>query len=225
MPKYAMTSSDSDSETDGHRSAPVRLFHRERSLHSVFGGGRAADLLLWRKRNISAAILMGITVIWFLFEVFEYQFLPLLCHLSITLMLITFIWSNGAVLFNRSPPRIPEMILSESTFKKVASAVHTNLNYFINTIYDIACGKDLKFFLLAIVSLWILSVFGAYFSTLNLIYIGFLCVGTIPALYDRYQDEVDYVASKWNKDMRKVYRRFDSRVLRRIPRGPVKHKK
>ncbi|KAI3935544.1 hypothetical protein MKW92_052776 [Papaver armeniacum] len=192
MPKYAVTSSDSDSETDGHRSAPVRLFHRERSLHSVFGGGRAADLLLWRKRNISAAILMGITVIWFLFE---------------------------------EPPRIPEMIVSESTFKKVASAVHTNLNYFINTIYDIACGKDLQFFLLAIVSLWILSVFGAYFSTLNLIYIGFLCIGTIPALYDRYQDEVDYVASKWNKDMRKVYRRFDSRVLRRIPRGPVKHKK
>ncbi|OVA14260.1 Reticulon [Macleaya cordata] len=216
MPRYL---SDSDSD---HNQHPVRLFGRKRPLHAVFGGGRVADVLLWRKKNISAAILIGITIIWFLFEVVEYNFLTLLCHASITTMLVVFIWSNGAALFDRTPPKIPEIILSESAFKKAASTFHSKLYLLFTTIYDIACGKDLKFFILAIAFLWVLSVIGTQISTLNLVYIGLLCIGTLPALYDRYEHEVDYLASRWNRDLRKQYRKFDSKVLRKIPRGPVK---
>ncbi|KAF6145880.1 hypothetical protein GIB67_028875 [Kingdonia uniflora] len=220
MPIYS-----SDSDSYDVSSSSTRLFQRERPLHSILGGGRVADVLLWRKKNVSAAILLGLTVIWCLFEVFEYQFLTLLCHIAITVLLFIFIWTNGASLLNRSPPKIPEIILSASAFKQVAVTFHAELNRSLIVLYDIACGKDLTLFLLAIASLWILSVVGTYFSSLNLMYLGFVAIGTIPALYERYEHEVDYLAGKSNRDLRKLYKKFDSKVLNKIPRGPIKQKK
>ncbi|KAF8390095.1 hypothetical protein HHK36_024617 [Tetracentron sinense] len=213
------------SDSDDHRTPPVKMFGRQRPLHAVFGGGRVADVLLWRNKNLSAAILIGAALIWFLFEVVEYTFLTLLCHISITTMLVVFIWSNGAELFNWSHPKIPEIILSQSAFQEVATTFHVKLNQFLLILYDIACGKDLTLFLLAIASLWILSVIGTYFSSLNLLYFGFVGIAILPVLYERYENHVDYLASKGNRDMKKLYKKFDSKVLNKIPRGPVKEKK
>lgn len=111
-----------------------------------------------------------------------------------------------------------------------------------------------------IVTLWIFSVLGKYFSTLNLLYIGkplkrtktrklvisypwllsvtnfinqcfnmlskgFLCLETMPALYVKYKDEIDYLASRVSRDARKMLKKLDSRVLYKIPRGPVKERR
>lgn len=59
-----------------------------------------ADVLLWRDRKVSSAIMAAVTVAWFLFEVVEYNFITLLCHIFITSMLVVFIWSTAADLFN-----------------------------------------------------------------------------------------------------------------------------
>ena len=48
---------------------------------------------------------------------------------------------------------------------------------------------------------------------------------TLPYLYTRYEGEVDYHAGQMTRKMSKMYKRFDSRVLNKIPRGPVKDKK
>lgn len=55
--------------------------------------------------------------------------------------------------------------------------------------------------------------------------IGFMCLATLPALYERYQNEVDYLVSQGNQDMKKLYKKFDTEVLNKIPRGPVKQRK
>lgn len=55
-----------------------------------------ADILLWRSKYLPAGILAGATTIWFLFEVVEYPFLTLMCHISIIAMLVVFVWSNVA---------------------------------------------------------------------------------------------------------------------------------
>ncbi|XP_059434857.1 reticulon-like protein B14 [Corylus avellana] len=198
-----------------------RLFGRERSLHNILGGGKVADILLWKNTKLSAAILAGFTTIWLLFEVAEYQLVTLLCHLLIITMLIIFIWSKAAGLIDRSPPNIQEIRLSESTCRHL----FTNVNWFLFKFYEISSGKDLKHFFLAVSCLWMLSVAGTYFSSLNLSYIAFLCIQTLPVLYERYEKEVDYLATKGNQDVKKWYRKFDSNVLNKIPRGPVKEKK
>ncbi|KAG9450522.1 hypothetical protein H6P81_010487 [Aristolochia fimbriata] len=220
MPSFY--ASDSDDEPS---RVPTKLFGRQRHLHAVFGGGRVADVILWRNKNLSAAILIGFTMLWFLFEVVEYPFITLLCHISITAMLLVFIWSNGAALFDRSPPRIPEMILSESAFREVSLVVRAELNRFLSSLNDISSGKDLSLFILSIFVLWMLSVVGSYFSSLSILYMCYLSLQILPALYERYENEVDYLASKGSRDIRKMFKRFDSKVLNKIPRGPVKEKK
>ncbi|KAL0446846.1 UNVERIFIED_CONTAM: Reticulon-like protein B14 [Sesamum latifolium] len=101
----------------------------------------------------------------------------------------------------------------------------TKFNRILLKFYDVSSGRDLKTFILAIAFLWILSGIGNYFSSLNLLYTGFLCLITLPALYERYQDEVDYLAGKGNRNMKKLYKKLDSKFLNKIPRGPVKEKK
>lgn len=64
-------------------------------------GFAAADILLWKNRNLSAGVLAGATLIWFLFDVVEYNIIPLLSQIAIFVMLVIFIWSNAAPIFDR----------------------------------------------------------------------------------------------------------------------------
>ncbi|KAE8124890.1 hypothetical protein FH972_019735 [Carpinus fangiana] len=200
-------------------------FGRGREVHELLGGGKVAEVLLWKKRNVSAALLIGMTIIWFLFEVVEYNFVTLFCHISITAMLLFFLWCTGAEIFGWNPPKIPESILLDSAFREVASTFHARFNQLLSKLLDIAYGKDPPLFLLAIFSLYVLSVVGTYVSFLNLLYFGLVCMQTLPYLYDRYKDEVDSLVGDVIRDMRTKYNKFDSMFLNKIPRGPVKVKK
>ncbi|KAK4256562.1 hypothetical protein QN277_006269 [Acacia crassicarpa] len=202
-----------------------KLFQHERPLHEVLGGGKVADVLLWRNKNVSAALLLGVTAIWFLFEVVEYNFVTLLCHISITTMLLLFIWSTLADILKWSGPQIPDIILQDSFFQNLASIIHRRFNHFIQTLLYISYGKDLPRFFLIVVSLYILSVIGAYFKFVNLLYIGCLCVQTLPFVYERYEQEIDNLVGDVILDLRKKYIQFEKRYLNKIPRGPVKEKK
>jgi hypothetical protein len=64
-------------------------------------GFAAADVLLWKNRNLTAGVLAGATLIWFLFDVVEYNIVPFLCQIAIFAMLVIFIASNAAPLFDR----------------------------------------------------------------------------------------------------------------------------
>ena len=47
-------------------------------ISEPFRSVAVADVLLWRDRNLSAGILAGATVTWFLFDVVEYNAVTLL---------------------------------------------------------------------------------------------------------------------------------------------------
>lgn len=61
----------------------------------------AADMLLWRKKKISAAVLGGATAVWVLLTLLEYRFLTLVSHLLILLLSTSFLWSNAMRTFIR----------------------------------------------------------------------------------------------------------------------------
>ncbi|KAG2625974.1 reticulon-like protein B9 isoform X2 [Panicum virgatum] len=216
-PHVESSSSDDDGQT-------TRLFHRRGSVHKLLGRRKVADILLWRDKNLSAGILAGATLVWFLFDVVDYNVVTLLCHMALLGMLLLFIWSNAAPLFDRRPPQIPEAIVSEKAFREIAQTAQYKLAHFVSILYDIACGKDLKKFLMVIGSLWVLAVVGDTCSFTTLLYVGFLCALTLPPLYERYETEVDHLVAKGGEDLKKFYEKVDSNVLNKIPRGPVKTK-
>ncbi|KAK1666520.1 hypothetical protein QYE76_054679 [Lolium multiflorum] len=207
-----------------HGPHVARPYHRHKSIHRLLGGGKAADILLWKDRNLSAGVLAGATLTWFLFDVVEYNIVPLLCQIAIFTMLVIFIASNAAPLFDIDPPRIPQVVISEHTFREMALTIRYKLTNAVSLLYDIACGKDLKKFLLVVGSLLVLSVIGGSCSFTSLLYLGFLCALTLPVLYQRYEPEMDHLVARGGEDIKKFYEKIDANLLNKIPRGPVKTK-
>ncbi|KAF8705055.1 hypothetical protein HU200_031313 [Digitaria exilis] len=202
---------------NGHGS--VKLFGRERTLHEALGGHRVADIILWRDKTASAAILAVATVAWWLFEVAEFHFLTLVCYVAMIGMLVFFIWTNASTFFNLPVPRVPETLLSERATRQAIQGVHRRLSRVVEKLYDIACGKDIKMFILTVLSLYIAAVIADCFSSLTLLYLVVLGTMTLPALYERYDSEVDHLVARGVHDLRTHFADMDSGVLRKIPRG------
>jgi hypothetical protein len=61
----------------------------------------AADVLMWKDKKISAAVIGGATAIWVLFEVVEYNLLPLVSHVLIGALAVVFLWSKATVFIKK----------------------------------------------------------------------------------------------------------------------------
>ncbi|KAL5230216.1 hypothetical protein ABZP36_028992 [Zizania latifolia] len=214
------SSSDSDDDMRPHKSRSKKkkkLFGRQHPLHHVLGGGKAADLVLWRDKQTSGSILAGVTVIWLLFEGIGYHLLTFCCHSLIVFLTVCFVWSNAASFINRSPPKFPDVILSEAQCLKIAHLLRKEINEAFLTLRNVASGKDLKTYLLSIGALWFISIIGSCFSFLTLSYTIFLMAYTLPMLYEKYEDEVDDVGEKALIEIKKQYAVLDHKLLSKIP--------
>ncbi|XP_011026963.1 PREDICTED: reticulon-like protein B2 [Populus euphratica] len=226
------SSSGSDSDHEKSKSNPdslkskiYRLFGREKPVHKVLGGGKPADVFLWRNKKISAGVLGGATAIWVLFELLEYHLLTLVCHCLILALALLFLWSNASTFINKSPPRIPEVHIPEEPVLQIAAALRIEINQGFAVLRDIASGRDLKKFLTVIAGLWVLSIVGSWCNFVTLFYIAFVLLHTVPVFYEKYEDQVDAFAEKAMIEIKKQYAVFDAKVLSKIPRGPLKDKK
>nr|XP_043640130.1 reticulon-like protein B1 [Erigeron canadensis] len=211
--------SDDDNKISAIKSKVFRLFGREKPLHKVFGGGKPADLLLWKDKKVSGVILGGVTIIWFLFEVLEYHLLTLVCHSLILTLATLFLWSNASTFINKSPPKIPEVCIPEKPVFEIVSALRIEINQGLAAIRDIASGKDLKKFLSVIAGLWFVSIVSNCYNFLTLIYILVVLLFSVPVTYDKFEDKIDPLAEKAWIEIKKQYAVFDAKVLCKIPRS------
>ncbi|XP_044504408.1 reticulon-like protein B3 [Mangifera indica] len=227
------SSSDSDddkpSQVEAVTTKKWRPFGREKPVHKVLGGGKPADVLLWRNKKISAGVLGGATALWILFELLEYHLLTLVCHILILALAVLFLWSNASKFINKSTPQIPDVKIPEKHVLEVASALTYEINWGLTVLREIASGRDLKKFLGAIAGLWVLSIVGSWCNFLTLFYISFVLLHTVPVIYEKYEDQIDPFAEKALIEIKKQYAVFDEKVLRqvlsKIPKGAFKDKK
>ncbi|XP_068654595.1 reticulon-like protein B8 isoform X2 [Aristolochia californica] len=202
-----------------------RLFGRQKSIHKVFGGGKSADVLLWRNKKISSGVLVGATVIWMLFEWLNYNFLTLGCLALSGGMLMQFVWANASGLLNRSQSRVPRLVIPDELFVNVAVTVGAEVNRFLNYLQDVSTKRNVKKFLVIIASLLAAAIVGTWCNFLTVVYIGFVAAHTLPVFYERYEDQVDNFIYNLLGQFQNQYRKLDSSVLRRIPKGNIKLKK
>jgi len=207
------------------RSRGFRLLGEDTSVHKVLGGGKTADVLLWKDKKTTAVVIGGTTLIWVLFEVLDYHLLTLLSHVMIGVLAVLFVWSKAMTFIKKTPPDIPVVEIPEDLAVNVSRALHRDVNRALHLFREIAMGHDLKKFLGVIVGLWVLSEVGSCCDFLTLIYVAVLMIHTMPILYDKYQDKVDHFAGKAHTEACKHYEVLDQKVLSKIPRGPAKTKK
>uniref|UniRef100_A0A0D3G1H0 Reticulon-like protein n=1 Tax=Oryza barthii TaxID=65489 RepID=A0A0D3G1H0_9ORYZ len=155
-----------------------------RSLHALLGGGAVADLVLWRRRNVSAAAVAGATAVWFLFERAGYSFPSVMANALLLLVAILFVWAKSASLLNRPLPPLPKLEVSDVVVEKAADRALVWINKVLAVGHDIAIKRDRSVFIKVILILWVVSYIGMLFNFLTLIYI-------VPPLYEKYQDQVD----------------------------------
>lgn len=204
---------------------PYRLFRRERSVHQIMGGGKAADVILWRRHNVTIGILFAATAAWLLFERSGYALLSLVANVLLLLIVILFLWANSAALLKRPPPPLPELELSEEIVNSAAASMRVRINYSLAVAHDIALGKDFKLFAKVVVCLWLLSVVGSWFNFLTLAYFSVVAFITIPALYDKYADQVDRFAEIAEEKIIQLSKKFDERIGSRVAMVLSKEKK
>ncbi|XP_049931235.1 retrovirus-related Pol polyprotein from transposon RE1 isoform X2 [Nymphaea colorata] len=151
-----------------------RLFGREKPIHHLLGGGKSADVLLWRNKKISGGVLASATAIWVLFEWLNYHLLSLICFALFIGMCIVFLWSNASALVNRSQAQVPRVVCPEELFVNIAISFGAQLNLFLGFLQDVASGRNLKQFLLVAAGLWAAAIIGSWCNFLTVIYLGFV---------------------------------------------------
>ncbi|KAE8680731.1 Reticulon-like protein B8 [Hibiscus syriacus] len=193
-----------------------RLFGRERPVHHILGGGKSADVLLWRNKKISASVLAGATAIWVLFEWLNYHFLTLLCFALVLGMLAQFVWSNALGFLNRSSSQVPRLVLPDELFVSIGRSVSAEVNRSLQFLQDVSCRGNLKQFLAVAVSLWVAAVIGSWSNFFTVLYIGFVAAHTLPVLYERYDEQIDGFVYDMFEQLQNHYKKLDSGVKRKL---------
>ncbi|PUZ36749.1 hypothetical protein GQ55_9G061800 [Panicum hallii var. hallii] len=202
-----------------------KLFGRQKTLHGVLGGGKSADVLLWRNKKISSSVLALATAIWVSFEWLDYHFLTIVSFALVLGMVVQFVWSNFSNMLSGSPPQVPRVALPDEMFVNIAVAIGAQVNKFLSFLQDVSCERNLKHFLVAIAGLWAAAVIGSWCNFLTVIYIGFVCAHTLPVLYEKYEDQIDGYLYNLLGLLRDQYQKLDQGVLSKIPKGNMKAKK
>jgi len=198
-----------------------RLFGRQKPVHNLLGGGKSADVLLWRNKKVSASFLTGATAIWVLFEWLHYHFLTLLFFALVLGMLAQFIWSNASGLFSsgRSQTKVPRVALPKEIFVDIAITISAEVNRALRFLQDVACGGNIKQLLGVVGSLWAAAVLGSWFNFLTVLYVGIVAAHTLPVFYERYDDQVDSFVYKVLDQFQGQYSKLDAGFLSKIPKG------
>ncbi|GMN47858.1 hypothetical protein TIFTF001_017047 [Ficus carica] len=190
-----------------------RLFNRQRTIHEVLGGGLAADVILWRQKNLTVGILLITLAAWVVFEKSGYTLLSLASSVLLLLIVILFLWAKSAAILNRPAPPLPELHLSDEMVNEAASFIRARVNAFLSVSQDIALGRDSRLFFKVAGYLCLISFVGGMTDFLTLAYTSLVIILTIPALYDRCEDCIDkYIILEYRK-LQRVYHFVDEKCI------------
>ncbi|KAK8552646.1 hypothetical protein V6N13_121031 [Hibiscus sabdariffa] len=162
---HTISSVSSTTSSNGYR-----LFDRQGSLHQFLGGGKVADVLLWKRRNVSSGVIVAATVAWIIFEKSGLPLLPICLDVLLILIVVLFIHGNYAAYRNRQLEKLPELELSEEMVNIVAASFRVQINYVLLMAHDMTIGQDFQLFFKAVIFLWLLSAIGSCCSFFTLAY-------------------------------------------------------
>ncbi|XP_031096527.1 reticulon-like protein B8 [Ipomoea triloba] len=193
-----------------------KLFGREKPVHNILGGGKSADVMLWRNKTISGSVLGSATIIWLLFEWLNYHLLTLICFAIVMLMLGQFLWVNAIEKFSSTPIKLPRIVIPDHVFVNIAKSIGGEINRGLGFLQDISCSGNMKQCLLVVASLWATAVIGSWCNFITVAYIGFVAAHTLPVLYERYDETIDSVMDMIFDKLRHNFRTLDAGDLSKI---------
>lgn len=202
-----------------------RLFNRQRSIHQLLGGGLVADVVLWRRKNVSLGILLVALAAWVVFERSGYTLLSLVSSVLLLLVSILYLWSKSAALLNRPAPPLPDLYVPEEMVNQVAGFIRNCTNSLLSVSQDIALGKDSRMFFKVAACLWLISIVGGLTDCFTLGYTSLVIILTVPIFYETNEDCIDRYVMLGYRKMQQLYVRLDAECFSRIRKWVLEIKK
>ncbi|PSS32668.1 Reticulon-like protein [Actinidia chinensis var. chinensis] len=202
-----------------------RLFNRQRTVHQILGGGFVADVMMWRRKNMTVGILVVTLAVWLVFEKSGYTLLSLVSSVLLLLLAILFLWAKSAAILNRPPPPLPDLYLSEEVVNDMASFLQSHINALLSVSKNVALGKDTAMFFKVAAYLWLISFIGGLTDILTLGYTSLVIALTIPALYEKYEDYIDRYVLMGCRKLQQLYVEFDVVCLGKVRKWILEKKK
>ncbi|XP_041023569.1 reticulon-like protein B12 isoform X1 [Juglans microcarpa x Juglans regia] len=206
-------------------SSSGRLFNRQRSVHEILGGGLAADVILWKRKDVTLSILLVTLAAWVVFEKSGYTLLSLVSSVFLLLIIILFLWAKAASILNRPAPPLPDLHLSEEMVNEVANFIRLHVNNLLSVSQDIALGKDSRLFFKVAAYLWLIYFVGGLTDFLTLGYTSLVIILTIPALYEKFEDHIDKYGIVSCRKLQQLYVKLDQDYIRRVQKWILEKKK
>lgn len=200
-------------------SSPSPDYKSLGSVHRFMGGGKAADILLWKQRRVSLGIIFVATAAWVVFAHSGLPFLSICSDILLVLIVLLFLRSKYAALRNRKLQTLPELELSEEMVNNAAASFRVKVNNVLLMAHDITLGKDFRRFFMVVACLWLLSTIGSYCSFFTVAYIGTILAITVPAFYNKHEKRVDKYCGLIHQKISQHYKIVDESVISRIPRN------
>ncbi|KAL0919675.1 hypothetical protein M5K25_011788 [Dendrobium thyrsiflorum] len=198
---------------------------RRRSVHEMLGGGMLADVIMWRRRNITVGILLGTFAAWVIFELSRYTLVSLVSRVLLLLVTILFVWAKAAGVLNRPPPPLPELHITEEATNQAADFVRTKINIILSASRDIALGRDSNLYYKVAACLWLISIVSSWTDFLTLAYTSLAVVLTIPVLYEKYEDVIDKFLLLAYVKLKLLCKKLDEDCLRKVKKWILENRK
>lgn len=171
-------------------------FDEPSNVYKLLGGGRVADILLWRDEKHTFTIMMALVVVFYCFCLSGYNFLCAAAQLLLLISAVLFVHSIlPSSILGYTIKKIPSSAfeISEETVQNAFLSIRFAWNTGVATLKSLAQGKDWTLFFKATSLLCFLIFLGSIpFPTL--VATGFISMFTSFYIYEQKEEEIDELA-------------------------------
>jgi cytochrome b subunit of formate dehydrogenase len=191
---------------------------------------QAEDLIYWKNPIKSGLVFVTGLFTFFVLTVGGYTVISLTSNLLLWLLIISFAYTNGTMMFatfqGKSPVNPHISRWGEAKFDITKETVDEYVDFllpYVNKGIDFArevafCLNNMKT-LKVIGALWVISIFSNLFSGLTLLFLEFFLAFSIPRLYEMNKQQVDKYADIALTQSKIYYKQVSDIIKEKIPKG------
>ncbi|XVE82736.1 hypothetical protein DITRI_Ditri16bG0030000 [Diplodiscus trichospermus] len=183
------------------------------------------EIILWRRKKLSATVLLISTATWILLEVYEFNFITVASWLAIFVVASLFLWGNLLRLLGKEPPTLSDLEISENTAMEIANTCGTVIEEVLRWMFHVTVEGEWFVFARTVAGLLLLSYVGSFFDLLTFLHIGMKMVMTVPVIYVKYGDQIKRFGEWFKAQSRRFYEKFDEKVMRKMKNNILKQEK
>ncbi|XP_021275343.1 reticulon-like protein B13 [Herrania umbratica] len=122
----------------------------------------------------------------------------------------------------REPPNLSDLEISEETALEIENTCRTFIEEVIGWMFHVTVEGDWLVLARTVAGLLLLSYVGCFFDLLTPLYIGIKTAMTVPLIYVKYGDQIKRCGERLKDQFRRLYERFDEKVIRKMKNKIVK---